>query len=183
MNKSKPNHLQMRRTVWQRWSRLLRHLWSEPSHLPRQLGVGTTQRVQLAVQASELRHSGEIRVCIEAGLPMSYAWRDASPRERAVALFGKLRVWDTEANNGVLIYLLMADRAIEIVADRGLHKQVSDEQWQAIVAHMHDDFQAERFEAGLLAAVTAVDELLVRYFPRLADAHDVNELPDDPVLR
>lgn len=183
MNRSDPISSQPSRTVWQRWSRLLRHLWSDPSNLTRQLGAGTTPRVQQAVQASELRHSGEIRVCIEAGLPMSYAWRDASPRERAVSLFGKLRVWDTEANNGVLIYLLMADHAIEIVADRGLRRHVSDAQWQAIVAHMHDDFQAGRFEAGLLAAVAAVDAMLVEHFPRQGDRPDRNELPDEPVLR
>jgi uncharacterized membrane protein len=161
----------------------LRQLWSDPSRLPRQLDAGTVGRVQQAVQASELRHSGEIRVCIEAGLPMSYAWRDASARERAVAMFAKLGVWDTEANNGVLIYLLMADRAIEIVADRGLTRQVNDGQWQAIVAQMHDDFQAGRFEAGLLAAVAAVDAMLVEHYPRQGDTPDHNELPDEPVLR
>jgi uncharacterized membrane protein len=183
MNMPYTQPAQPSRSFWQRWSRLLRQLWSDPATLPRQLGAGTVDRVQQAVQASELRHSGEIRVCIEAGLPMSYAWRDASPRERAVAMFGKLRVWDTEANNGVLIYLLMADHAIEIVADRGLRQQVSDMQWQAIVAHMHDDFQAGRFEAGLLAAVAAVDAMLVEHFPRQGDTRDHNELPDEPVLR
>jgi uncharacterized membrane protein len=183
MNMSNSQPFQPSRTFTQRWSRLLRQLWSDPSRLPRQLGAGTTLRVQQAVQASELRHCGEIRVCIEAGLPMSYAWRDASPRERAVAMFGKLQVWDTEANNGVLIYLLMADRAIEIVADRGLNKFVSAAQWQAIVAGMNADFQAGRFEAGLLAAVAAVDAVLVDHFPRQGDAPDLNELPDEPVLR
>ena len=74
--------------------------------------------------ASERRHSGEIRVCVEAGLPLSYLWRDATARERAVTMFGKLRVWDTEHNNGVLIYLLLAEHAIEIVADRGLNRHV-----------------------------------------------------------
>jgi len=183
MNKSNPMPVRARRSFWQRWVRLLRHLWSDPSRLPRQLGSGTVERLRQAVQASELRHSGEIRVCIEAGLPLSYAWRDASPRERALAMFGKLRVWDTEANNGVLIYLLMADRAIEMVADRGLNKHVADAQWQAIVACMNADFQAGRFDSGLMAAVTKVDALLVHHFPRAADAPDINELPDEPVLR
>jgi uncharacterized membrane protein len=183
MNKSNPVPAQARRTLSQRLARLLRQLWSDPSRLPRQLGTGTVDRVQQAVQASELRHSGEIRVCIEAGLPMSYAWRDASPRERAVALFGKLRVWDTEANNGVLIYLLMADHAIEIVADRGLTRHVSEAQWQAVVAQMNTAFQARQFESGLLAAVAAVDAMLSHHFPRDANAPDVNELPDEPVLR
>jgi uncharacterized membrane protein len=77
------------------------------------------------------RHSGEIRVCVEAGLPLSYLWRGATARERAVTMFGKLRVWDTEHNNGVLIYLLLAEHAIEIVADRGLARHVPQAQWEA----------------------------------------------------
>ena len=77
------------------------------------------ERLARRVAASEQRHSGEVRIYVEAGLPLSYLWRDATPRERAVAMFGKLRVWDTEQNNGVLIYLLLAEHAIEIVADRG----------------------------------------------------------------
>ena len=104
------------------------------------------------VAASEKRHSGEIRVCVEAGLPLSYLWRGATARERAVTMFGKLRVWDTEQNNGVLIYLLLAERRIEIVADRGLNRRVSEAQWQSLLATMRDAFHAGRFEQGLIAA-------------------------------
>src|SRR5439155_17490452 len=98
----------------------------------RLLGIGALQRAQQRVAASETGHSGEIRVCVEAGLPWSYLRRHATPRERAVAMFGKLRVWDTEHNNGVLIYLLLAEHAIEIVADRGLSRHVAAAQWRTV---------------------------------------------------
>jgi uncharacterized membrane protein len=134
------------------------------------------------VAASERRHGGEIRIYIEAGLPASYIWRDATPRERAIAMFGKLGVWDTERNNGVLIYLLLAEHAIEVVADRGLAQHVSPAQWQQIVAGMSAAFRAGRYEEGLRQAVDAVTELLVRHFPATPGAADANELPDEPVL-
>jgi uncharacterized membrane protein len=170
-------------TRWQRGARLLRHLWSDAADVHRRLGAGALDRIHAQVSASEQRHHGEIRVCIEAGLPLAELWGQTSARERAVSLFGQLGVWDTEANNGVLIYLLLADHAIEIVADRGLNRHVSAAQWQTIVAQMHDAFAAARFEAGLSAAVAAVDRLLVAHFPRTAGSADVNELPDEPVLR
>jgi uncharacterized membrane protein len=135
------------------------------------------------VAASETRHSGEIRVCIEAGLPTSYVMRDAAPRERAVAMFGKLRVWDTQHNNGVLIYLLLAERAIEIVADRGLTSRVAADEWQRIVEAMRDAFRDGRYEDGLTQAIDAVTSLLVLHFPLQPGDDNPNELPDEPVLR
>ncbi|HYF44445.1 MAG TPA: TPM domain-containing protein, partial [Ramlibacter sp.] len=118
----------------------------------------------------------------EAGLPMSYLWRDATPRERAISVFGKLRVWDTEQNNGVLIYLLLAEHAIEVVADRGLARRVDPDTWQAIVQHMGAAFRAGRFEDGLTQALEEVSALLVQHFPAAAGAANANELPDAPVL-
>ena len=107
----------------------------------------------------------------------------ATPRDRAVALFGKLGVWDTERNNGVLIYLLLAERAIEIVADRGLNRLVPAAEWDEIAASMQSAFQAGDFEGGLLRAVDAVDALLVRHFAARPGDVDVNELPDAPLFR
>ena len=133
--------------------------------------------------ASEARHTGEIRVCIEAGLPLSYLRREATARERAVAMFGKLRVWDTENNNGVLIYLLLADHAIEIVADRGLGRHADAAHWQRVVASMQGAFQGGQFEAGLNQAVDAVDALLAQHFGLAPHAANPNELPDAPYLR
>jgi uncharacterized membrane protein len=163
-------------------SRLLRHRWLDEDDARRALGPEALARIEARVRASEVHHGGEIRVCIEAGLPLSYLWRDAPARERAVTLFGKLRVWDTEHNNGVLIYLLLAEHAIEIVADRGLNRHVGPAQWETVVAGMRDAFRQGRFEDGLDAAIDAVDAVLARHFPLGSAAPNPNELPDAPLL-
>ena len=163
--------------------RLLKHRLLDEGDASRALGPDAARRIEARVGASEKRHSGEIRVMVEAGLPLSYLRRGATPRERAVVMFGKLGVWDTEANNGVLVYLLLAERAIEIVADRGLNKHVGAAEWQRIADAMREAFRAGPLEPGLNQAIDAVDELLVRHFPLAAGAIDVNELPDAPVVR
>lgn len=163
--------------------RILKHRWRDEMDAKRALGAGALERIQQRVEASERHHSGEIRVCIEASLPLSYLWRDASPRERAVTLFGKLRVWDTECNNGVLIYVLLAERSIDIVADRGVSRHVEQEQWDAIVASMGESFRMGRFEEGVIAAIDAVDRALVKHFPLAVGTVNPNELPDEPHLR
>ena len=163
--------------------RILKHRWLDERDAQRALGADALARLEARVHASEQAHSGEIRLCVEAGLPWSYLRQNLSARDRAVMLFGKLRVWDTEANNGVLIYLLLAERAIEIVADRGLARQVPPGQWQAIVAGMREPFAAGRFEEGLNAAITAVDALLIQHFPLAAGTANPNELPNAPYLR
>jgi uncharacterized membrane protein len=161
-----------------RWLRLFNHRWLDETDTARALDTAALQRLEARVAASERRHSGEIRLCVEAGLPLSYLWRGATPRERALAMFGKLRVWDTEANNGVLIYLLLAEHAIEIVADRGLARQVPQAHWDALVGGMREAFRAGRFEAGLEQAVDAVDAMLVRHVPLAEGQINPNELPD-----
>jgi len=166
-----------------RWLRILKHRWTDETDAARALGPDALQRLEQRVAASERRHSGEIRLCVEAGLPLSYLWRGATARQRAVTLFGKLRVWDTEANNGVLIYLLLAEHAIEVVADRGLARAVPPETWQQLVAGMREAFRAGRFEAGLAEAVDRVDALLVAHFPLAAGEANPNELPDRADLR
>jgi uncharacterized membrane protein len=166
-----------------RWLRILRHRAWDETDARRAIGPDVVQRLQQRVQASERRHSGEIRICIESGLPLSYLWRGLSARDRAVTLFGKLRVWDTEHNNGVLIYLLLAEHAIEIVADRGLNAHVDATQWAAIIATMRESLQARRPEQGLIAAIDAVDALLLRHFALAAGQDNPNELPDTPDLR
>lgn len=165
-----------------RFKRLMRHRWLDERDTHRAIPPEMVERLKRRVAASEQRHSGEIRICVEAGLPTSYVWRGATPRERAVAMFGKLRVWDTEHNNGVLIYLLLAERAIEIVADRGLMRHVGPEQWREIVARMSAAFREGRFEDGLTQALEEVSALLVRHFPLAPGEADANELPDEPVL-
>jgi uncharacterized membrane protein len=164
------------------FKRLLRHRWLDERDTHRAIPPEMVQRLTQRVAASEKRHSGEIRICVEAGLPTSYVLRGASPRERAVTMFGKLRVWDTEHNNGVLVYLLLAERAIEIVADRGLTRHVGPEQWREIVARMGAAFREGRFEDGLTQALEEVSALLVQHFPLAPGEADSNELPDEPVL-
>jgi uncharacterized membrane protein len=163
-----------------RWARIWKHMWRDARDVRRMLPADAMARLDQRVRDSEHRHSGEIRVCIEAGLPLSYLWRGATPRERAIALFGKLRVWDTEHNNGVLIYLLFAEHAVEIVDDRGLDRHVPDVEWQRIVQSMTTEFKAGRFEQGLNVAIDAVDALLVRHFPLAPGETNPNELPDAP---
>lgn len=161
--------------------RVLRHRLLDEGDARRALDDAALARLQARVEASERAHSGEIRVCVEAGLPLSYLWRRATPRERAVALFGKLRVWDTEHDNGVLIYLLLAERCIEIVADRGIDRHVDADAWRALVDGMAHEFRDGRFEAGLAQAIDAVDALLRRRFAVAAGAANPNELPDAPL--
>jgi len=168
--------------MMQRFRRLLRHRWLDDADTRRAVPPALAQRLAERVAASERRHSGEIRIYIEAGLPLGYLWRDAKARERAIAMFGKLGVWDTEQNNGVLIYLLLAEHAIEVVADRGLARHVPQEQWQQIVQGMREAFRAGRYEQGLAQAVDTVTALLERHFPLRGGEANPNELPDQPVL-
>ena len=165
-----------------RLQRIFRHRWLDESDTRRAIPPEMAQRLAQRVAASELRHSGELRIYVEAGLPLSYLWRDAPPRERALAMFGKLGVWDTEQNNGVLIYLLLAEHAIEIVADRGLDRHVVAAQWQEIVQRMGGAFGSGRYEDGLTQAIDAVTGLLLQHFPLREGEANPNELPDEPVL-
>ena len=165
-----------------RWTRLLKHRLLDEGDAERLLGAGALERIGQRVAASERRHSGEIRICVEAGLPWSYLRRNATARERAVTLFGKLRVWDTEHNNGVLIYLLLAEHAIEIVADRGIDAHVDDAEWAAMAQRMGASFREGRFEDGLTQALEEMSALLVTHFPLAENQPDTNELPDAPVV-
>lgn len=172
----------------------IKHLWLDASDARRAIPPDVLQRIGQRVAASERRHSGEIRICVEASLPMSYLRRlnthTAMPqlvRQRAVTMFGKLRVWDTEHNNGVLIYMLLAEHAIEIVADRGVAPHVSPEQWHAMVARMAGAFREGRYEDGLTQALEETSALLMAHFAvdssQGGTEANPNELPDAPVLQ
>jgi uncharacterized membrane protein len=169
-----------------RIKRVLKHRWLDASTSRRAIPPDMQQRLQQRIAASEQRHTGEIRMYVEAALPPSYLWRDAPmrqiTRQRALAMFSKLRVWDTANNNGVLIYLLLAEHAIEIVADRGLNDVVEPQVWQAMVSRMRDAFQHGHFEDGLTQALEEVSALLVKHFPLAVGQHNPNELPDLPEL-
>ena len=165
----------------QRLTRLLRHRWAD-GRLRRVLTPEVLQRLGQRVAASERRHTGQIRICAEGGLPLSYLWRGASARERAITQFGKLRVWDTEHNNGVLIYLLLAEHAIEIVADRGLAQRVPEATWHTLVQRLGQALRAGQYEDCLTEVLAEVSALLVAHFPANGHAPGSNELPDAPVL-
>ncbi len=165
-----------------RLKRLIQHrLWDERD-TRRVLPAAALDRLQARVAGSEGRHSGEIRLCVEAGLPLSYLRQGLSARDRAITLFGKLRVWDTEHNNGVLIYLLLAEHAIEIVADRGLNRRVPQAEWQALIAPMRQAFQAGRYEDGLNQAIDALNAKLVLHFALAQGQANPNELSDRATL-
>lgn len=168
--------------LFDKFARIWRHRWIDEAEVRRVLPAELLARLTQRVAASERRHSGEVRICVEAGLPLSYLWRDAPARQRAVMLFGKLRVWDTEHNNGVLIYLLLAERAIEIVADRGISSHVNAAEWTAMTQRMRTEFRESRFEDGLTQALGEVSALLVEHFPLADGERDRNELPDAPVV-
>jgi uncharacterized membrane protein len=168
--------------MFQKLKRILKHLWLDKSDTRRAISAEALARLTAHVAGSELRHSGELRIFVEAGLPLSYLWRGAAVRERALSLFGKLRVWDTAQNNGVLIYLLLADRAIELVADRGLNPHVLPAQWQAITHTLGVSMHEGHFEAGLMQALDALSAIMEAHFPALEGAVNANELPDQPEM-
>lgn len=168
----------------QKIARLWRHRWSEGA-VHTAFPPDVLRRLEAAVAASEAQHTGQIRLCVEGGLPYSYIWRGASARERAVGLFGKLRTWDTEHNNGVLIYLLLADHAIEIVADRTASRVIAQSAWNALVQDMQQAFQKQAYAQGMEHALARVSALMVAHFPRGTDSATPPDagLPDAPVVQ
>jgi uncharacterized membrane protein len=170
--------------------RILKHRWLDASDTTRAVPDDMAERLARRVAASEGRHSGEVRLCVEAALPTSYLWRlnadtplSTLVRERALTWFGRLRIWDTEHNNGVLIYLLLAEHAIEFVADRALARRVAPAEWQAIVDRLGARLREGAFEDGLTQALEEVSALLVTHFPAEIGAARPNELPDAVVRR
>jgi uncharacterized membrane protein len=164
--------------------RLIRHVVA-PHWRTRMLFPTTTlDAIEKAVGRAERTHAGEIRFAIETSLAPLHVLNELSPRERALDVFSRLRVWDTEHNNGVLIYVQLADRDVEIVADRGLVGRVSPAEWEGVCRLMEAHFRAGRFEAGSIAGVDAVGTLLSRHYPPQAGQIplQLNQLPDRPTL-
>ncbi len=136
--------------------------------------------IEQAIKAGEATHSGQVRFVVEGALDGRPLFADQSARERALDIFSHLRIWDTAHNNGVLIYLLLADRDVEIVADRGIDAKVGAAGWQKICAAMEADFRASNFSGGVIKGIQAVSRELATYFPR--HGANPNELPDAPVV-
>ena len=146
-------------------------------HFPRH----TLDAIERAIKASETAHTGEIRFAVEGALDGMPLFNDQSARERAIDVFAQLRVWDTEDNNGVLIYLLLADRDVEIVADRGINAKVGAPEWEKICRMMEAAFHQGNYEKGVVSGIEAVTQHLAAHFPGSGANH--NELPDRPVVR
>ena len=159
---------------------MVRHLLLPAGWRRRIFSAADLAAIGAAVSASETHHRGELRFVIEASLPLSALLRDLSSRARAADVFAIERVWDTEENSGILIYLLLADRRVEILADRGIVARVPQAEWDAICRAMEAAFRAGRWRDGALAAVGRAGELLTWHFP--AGASNPNELPDAPKL-
>lgn len=160
--------------------RFFRHLLTDHWAIRFAFPDTSLEAIEHAIEAHEGRHDGEIRFAVESALPLWDLLRGVSARDRAVELFGRLRVWDTEQNAGVLIYLLLADRRVEIVADRGIHARVGATAWEAICGAMQREFAARRFERGAIVGIEAVSDLLAAHFPPRPVNPD--ELPNRPVV-
>jgi len=159
-------------------SRAFRHLASPAWIVQGKFDSAAMDEIEAAIAATERTHGGEIRFAVEGNLSAPELWRDMSARERAVEVFARLGVWDTEANNGVLIYLLWADHDVEIVADRGFNGRVTAEEWAAVCHRMEAHFRANRPQQAIVEGVQAVGALIAKHFPAI----DRNELPDRPVM-
>ena len=164
--------------------RLLKHVTATHWRTRMLFPSATLDAIEAAIARAEQTHAGEIRFAIETALTPAHIFNGVTAHARALDVFAHLRVWDTDDNNGVLIYVQLADRHVEIVADRGFTGRVSEAEWQAVCRLMEGHFRAGRFESGSIAGVDAVGTLLVRHFPQTSPqhAHSHNQLPDRPTL-
>lgn len=160
--------------------RLGRHFLTDQHSVRRRFSPQALKRIEDAIAAGELQHEGQVRFVVEASLPLSQILRGLEPRARALELFGRLGVWDTEHNSGVLIYVLLADKDVEIVADRGINRKVGHDTWEVICRAMESAFRERRFEDGAIDGIAAINELLAQHFP--GGAAGQNELPDQPIV-
>lgn len=160
--------------------RFFKHLFILPYQVKRHFPKVVMQRIEQAIASSEMTHLGEIRFAVELNLPLLDIVRKKSAQQRAVEVFSQLRVWDTEQNNGVLIYLLLADHDFEILADRGVHQHVGHHGWQHVCHEMEALFRQGQFEAGVLHGIAQIGALLAQHYPVTGQNDD--ELPNAPVI-
>lgn len=160
--------------------RIGRHLLEHRWRVRRAFPPRVLAAIEREIKAGEATHSGQVRFVVEGALDGAPLFRNQPARERALDVFSRLRIWDTAHNNGVLIYLLLADRKVEIIADRGIDARVGAAGWQKICAEMEAEFRAGRFEAGVIKGVRAVSRQLAAHFP--PHGRPRNELPDAPVV-
>jgi hypothetical protein len=162
------------------FKRIMRHLIAPQWLVDRKFPAATMRAIEAAIHESERVHHGELRFAAEGGLNLWLLLHGRAPRARAIEMFSQLAVWDTENNSGVLIYVQVVDRRIEIVADRGINARVGQREWEAIARRMETAFRAGRYEAGTLEGIREITMLLARHFPP-SDANP-DELPNAPVV-
>jgi uncharacterized membrane protein len=162
------------------WQNLRSHLRRNPYR--QHFNANNMQLLSDKIAAAELGHRGEIRVVIESQLPVSVVLADISPRQRAINYFADLRVWDTEENSGILLYLLLAERKIEIVADRGIAKLVEQTEWNKICQQLHNQLGADQVVEALSKAITEFGTLLRQHYPIDEDANNPNELSNELIF-
>jgi uncharacterized membrane protein len=160
--------------------RIARHLVEHRWRVRRVFPRAVLANIEAAIKAGEATHSGQVRFVVEGALDGAPLLHNQPARARALDIFSHFHIWDTVHNNGVLIYLLLADRKVEIIADRGIDAKVGAEGWQKICRDMEADFTSGRFEAGSIKGIEAVSRELAKHFP--PDGHPRNELPDAPVV-
>lgn len=160
--------------------RFFRHVWMSPIALHRQFPADTLSAIGRAVTESEKSHRGQVRFVIEAELTTAQLWAGVTARQRAIEVFSLLRVWDTEENNGVLIYLLLADRKVEVIADRGVHRRVGDERWVAVCREIEHHYRKRDFLGGSVTGINKISAELAFYFPPTGENR--NEQEDAPVV-
>ena len=164
-----------------RLRRLWRHLTTDHADMRRMVGESALDAIEAAVHQGEAGHTAELRVAFEPALPLGRVLRRMAPRHRALEVFGALRVWDTEGNNGVLIYVLLADRAVEIIADRSAARAIPQTQWDELARSMSAAFARNAYREGAIDAVVRLNALLAAAFP--ADGRDnPDELPNRPAV-
>ena len=170
---------------WRRSGRFWRHLVTDHGSARRAFPAPALAAIETAIAEGERRHRGQVRFVVEPALPLPRVLAQLPPRERALEVFGLLRIWDTEDNAGVLVYLLLADRDVEIVADRGIDARVGAAEWEAVCRGMEAAFREGRYAEGVEAGIARINALLAGHFPRRhgdAGGDPGNELPDRPVL-
>lgn len=161
-------------------ARIGKHLLANRSRVNRAFSKTSLDAIEQVIKASEATHAGQIRFVVEGALDGRPLFHDQSAHERALDLFSRLRIWDTAHNSGVLIYVLLADRNVEIVADRGIDAAVGHAVWQQICTAMEVEFGKGRFEQGVIAGIQAVTAHLAMHFPKGRGGR--NELPDAPLV-
>src|SRR5438552_14916305 len=145
--------------------RFFRHLATDHGSVRRACPEAALARIEAMIGEGEKRHRGQVRFAVEPSLPLARVIAGVTPRERAIEVFGLLRIWDTEENCGVLVYLLLADRDVEIVADRGVHRHVGTKAWSAVCRKMETAYRGGRFAAGLETGLAEINALLAEHFP------------------